>query len=265
MAAGVLEGVAATIPAQDHTGLEVVDHTNFMQKYNEERNRRTREDGLAQYIDLINSDEYKHFLADPNVAAGTPVHRPVPAGGQTKVLIVGAGFGGLLFAVKLIQAGFTADGLLLVDPAGGFGGTWWYNRYPGLMCDTESYIYLPLLEEMGYMPKRKYSSGSEIREYSDSIATKYNLHARTMFQSSAGQNMIWDDDKKQWLVKISEKPKGGPEQDITVKADFVVIASGLLANVKLPDLPGLDSFEGEAFHTSRWNYSITGGSPEDPT
>lgn len=84
-------------------------------------------------------------------------------GGHCKVLIIGAGFGGILFAVKLIQAGYSVDDLLIVDPAGGFGGTWYYNRYPGLMCDVESYIYMPMLEEMDYMPKRKYAGGEELR------------------------------------------------------------------------------------------------------
>lgn len=109
-----------------------------MEKYGEERDKRMKAEGLRQYIDLRRSEQYKKFIEDPWIDANTPVNYPVPDGGRCRIMIAGGGFGGLLFAVKLIKAGFSADDLLIVDPAGGFGGTWYWNRYPGLMCDVES-------------------------------------------------------------------------------------------------------------------------------
>lgn len=157
------------------------------------------------------------------------------------------------------------------------------SRYPGLMCDVESYVYLPLLEEMGYVPKRKYASGVEIREYAESICSKYGLHRRAMFQSYVSET-TWSESKSQWIVKIAKKPKGGEESQQTVHVNFVCIAPGkqvvqshswvpaliipsvgLLSNAKLPDVNGLANFSRHMFHTARWDYDYTGGTPEDPS
>ncbi|KAK1055906.1 hypothetical protein LTR74_015339 [Friedmanniomyces endolithicus] len=127
------------------------------------------------------------------------------------------------------------------------------------MCDTESYIYLPLLEEKGQMPTRKYASGSEIREY----AERYGLHARAQFQSVV-RTAHWEESTKEWKVVIVEKAKGEPEVGISVRVDYVVFASGVLSNAKLPQVEGFDVFEGHSFHTARWDYAYTGGSPEQP-
>lgn len=97
---------------------------NFMEKYNDERDKRVRAEGTKQYIDLERSGKFKGFLEDPWAKSGRAVKTPVSDGGHTKVLIVGGGFGGVTFAVRLIQAGFTAEDVLIVDTAGGFGGTW---------------------------------------------------------------------------------------------------------------------------------------------
>ena len=218
--------VGANVPRQDLNGPQVAASLNFMERYSEERNKRIRAEGVKQYIDLQNSERFNNFLEDPWVEAGTAINTPVPEDGHTKILIVGAGFGGILFAVRLLNAGFSLDDILIVDPAGGFGGTWYWNRYPGLMCDIESYIYLPLLEEMGYMPKRRYASGVEIRRYLESICAKYELSGRAMFQSSA-REMDWDESKKEWIVRITKKPKGGQGSQHTVHADFVLIGSGV--------------------------------------
>ena len=204
-----------------------------MEKYGDERNKRIKAEGSNQYIDLRRSERFKRFIEDPWVDHLAPINVPVPDGGHCKVLIVGAGFGGILFAVRLIQAGLKPGDLVIVDPAGGFGGTWYWNRYPGLMCDVESYIYLPLLEEMGYMPKRRYASGVEIRQYVESICSKYGLHERSMFQSS-GRTMDWDESSKEWVVSIAKKPKGGEESMHTVRANFVVIASGKQCLTEIP-------------------------------
>ncbi|KAK0894228.1 hypothetical protein LTR02_012396 [Friedmanniomyces endolithicus] len=199
----------------------------------------------------------------------------------------GGGFGGLLSAVRMIQNGFNVDNILIVEPV---RPPWRRfrrhlvlvlptrdsislralvltsrrrNRYPGLMCDTESYIYLPLLEEMGYMPTRKYASGSEIRKYAESIATKYGLHSRAQFQSVV-RTAHWQQATKEWKIVIVEKAKGESEVEMALCADYVVFASGVLSNAKLPQVDGFDVFEGHSFHTARWDYTYTGGSPEQP-
>jgi cation diffusion facilitator CzcD-associated flavoprotein CzcO len=132
------------------------------------------------------------------------------------------------------------------------------------MCDVESYIYLPLIEEMSYMPKHKYASGSEIRQYCDMLAAKYGLHDRAMFQC-AGKSMTWDEKNHEWIVEVTKKPKGGQQSLHTFRADFTMIAPGVLSNAHIPDLDGLESFKGHMFHTARWDYEYTEGSPEDPT
>src|SRR5579871_3682019 len=139
----------------------------IQQKYEEERAKRLRPDGISQYIELSRTDKFQNFLGDPWVDGN---HDEINVdGSHFKFLIIGAGYGGILLAVRLIEAGIPVSDIRLVDAAGGFGGTWYWNRYPGLMCDIESYIYLPLLEEMGYMPKSKYASGDEIRAHANAI------------------------------------------------------------------------------------------------
>ncbi|KAK3645413.1 hypothetical protein LTR56_009140 [Elasticomyces elasticus] len=259
MAEHIVETMGVNVPAPDLSGPQVAASQSFMDRYAEERDKRLNV-GVREYIDPSKSEKYKHFLDDPWIEIGTPINRPVQDNGHIKVLVVGAGFGGLLFAARLMQAGFKVEDILIVDPAGGFGGTWYWNRFPGLMCDTESYIYLPLLEETGYVPSRKYASGSEIRKYLESIATKYGLHPRAQFQSKV-RTATWNERTSQWDVTIAEMPKGGKVSHLSITADYVFFASGVLANAKL--IEGVDAFDGPSFHTARWDYSITGGSPED--
>lgn len=130
--------------------------------------------------------------------------------------------------------------------------------FPGLMCDIESYIYLPMLEETGYMPKRRYAGGEEIRAYADLLADKYNLRDRALFQTS-GKSLTWSNDR--WNCQLLAKQKGYPEKPLKITADFIVLASGTFTYPKLPNLPGLDSFKGKMIHTARWNYELTGGKP----
>jgi cation diffusion facilitator CzcD-associated flavoprotein CzcO len=131
------------------------------------------------------------------------------------------------------------------------------------MCDVESYIYMPFLEEMGYMPKRKYAGGEELRTYIESICRKYDLYKRAMFQSVV-KRMVWNEETNEWSFDIALKPKGGEVSSFKLRSDYVFIATGVLHNSKLPDLPGVDTFKGDVFHTSRWRYDITGGTSADP-
>src|SRR5581483_4027997 len=164
------------------------------------------------------------------------------------VLIIGAGFAGIQVAARLREAG--RDNFRLLDPAGDFGGTWYWNRYPGAQCDIESYIYLPLLEETGYMPKERYSYQPEIFSYVQLLARKYDLRDTALFQTKVTE-LRWLESEKRWRVSTN--------RDDVIKARFVAMGIGSFSDPKLPGVPGLEDFEGHMFHTCRWDYSYTGG------
>jgi cation diffusion facilitator CzcD-associated flavoprotein CzcO len=133
------------------------------------------------------------------------------------------------------------------------------------MCDVESYIYMPLLEETGYMPKFKYAYGTELREHADRIAEKWGLTDKALFRTQA-HNAVWDDATKRWIVQLTEnRGPAEPKREIQLKAQYVFVASGTLSAPQIPRLPGFDQFKGKHFHTSRWDYGITGGSDIDWT
>jgi cation diffusion facilitator CzcD-associated flavoprotein CzcO len=241
------------------------------QKYQAEAIKRLRPDGLAQFVPLKKA-EHERFRAlaeDPFVDHAALNAKPSPVDESTvyKFLILGAGYGGLLYAVRLIEAGLVSgpNDLRLVDAAGGFGGTWYWNRYPGLHCDVESYTYMPLLEETGYMPTHKYASGSELREHAERIATKWDLHDKTLFRTNV-KAVRWDDAAQLWKIEVTEgRGPSEPSRELVLQAQYVLIASGVLTTPQVPKIPGLESFTGPIFHTARWNYKVTGGSPEDQT
>ncbi|KAH6616053.1 flavin-binding monooxygenase-like family protein [Chaetomium sp. MPI-SDFR-AT-0129] len=236
-------------------------------KYELERQKRQRPDGLSQYIDVGKSEKFRHFATDPWIEVDAKkrpeLPPPVADGGHGRVLILGAGYGALTFAVCLIETGaFTADDMVFVNAAGGFGGVWYWNRYPGLMCDVESSCYLPLLEETGYVPKHRYAYGPGLKEYADLIASKWNLHGRGLWESTV-RDSTWDETRSEWVHTIVRKPANGPEETLTVRSDFYILIPGILTRPKLPRFPGLLDFTGHVFHTARWDYNYTGGSPED--
>lgn len=233
-------------------------------KYEQERERRLRAEGAAQFVDATRDDKYKHFAEDPWFDPKNPPNVPdVPDGGHAKVLILGTGFGALLFAGRFIESGIDPQDILLVDVAAGFGGTWYWNRYPGLMCDVESASYMPLLEETGYTPKHKYSYGDELREYANLVARKYNIDKRALFRTWIRETE-WDEGRGEWLTTLEAVDPGskGPRQ---VRSDFIVLAAGILVHPKLPRIPGIEGFNGHMFHTARWDYDYTGGSQFDLT
>ncbi|EXJ73813.1 uncharacterized protein A1O5_03575 [Cladophialophora psammophila CBS 110553] len=247
--------------------VETLSVPEFLEhKYAAERDKRLRSDGNAQYLNLIDSDRFQHLEEDPWVDHATlNAQAPVMTDGSScKVFILGGGYSGLVYAARLIQAGFDADDIRLADRAGGFGGTWYWNRYPGLMCDIESYIYLPLLEETGYIPKHKYSYGPELLEHAKRVATQFHLTDKALFRTTI-KSMEWNAAQKRWLVSMAQNR--GPGQvclTLTIQAQFVIIAPGILNHPKVPDISGLDEFQGHGFHTARWDYSYTGGSPSEP-
>ncbi|MDI1477686.1 NAD(P)/FAD-dependent oxidoreductase [Polyangium sp. y55x31] len=215
------------------------------EKYRLEREKRLRPDGSAQYVEL--DRVYADFDKDPYVEPGFTR----PAVTETiDVLIVGGGFGGMLAAVRLRQAG--VDSFRIVEKGGDFGGTWYWNRYPGAACDVESYIYMPLLEETGYIPTEKYAKATEIFAHCQRIGRHFDLYKAALFQTEVEQ-MDWDESARRWIVTTSRGDK--------LAARFVVIAGGILHKAKLPGIPGIETFKGHSFHTSRWDYAYTGGSP----
>jgi cyclohexanone monooxygenase len=215
-------------------------------KYIAERNKRLRVDGNEQYLEI--AGHLAKYSDDPYVASG---FTRAPITDEVEVLVLGGGFGGLLAAARLREAGI--GDVRIIEKGGDFGGTWYWNRYPGAACDIESYVYLPLLEETGYMPTQKYVSGPEILEHHRRIARHYGLYEGAIFQTEV-REMSWDPALQRWIVRTN--------RDDAIKARFVALASGPLHRPKLPGIPGIDSFKGKAFHTSRWDYEYTGGGPE---
>jgi cation diffusion facilitator CzcD-associated flavoprotein CzcO len=211
-------------------------------RYRAERDKRLRADGNDQYVEMTGA--FGHYLEDPYTA---PLER-APLFDDVEVVVIGGGFGGLLVAARLKQAGI--DDVRLVEKGGDVGGTWYWNRYPGAACDVESYVYLPLLEEVGYVPKEKYSRAPEILEHSRNIARHFGLYERACLQTEV-RNLRWDDDARRWIVETNRGDR--------MRARWVVMANGPLHRPKLPGIPGVDTFGGHSFHTSRWDYGYTGG------
>ncbi len=220
------------------------DPDELREKYQRERDKRLREDGADQYIEL--SGKYEWYAEhDPYV---DQAYTRAPIADEVEVAIIGGGFSGLLAGARLTEHGVTD--FRIIEAGGDFGGTWYWNRYPGAQCDIESYCYLPLLEELNYMPKEKYSFVTEIFEHSQRIGRHYDLYEKAHFQTRV-RSIDWDNDMKRWHVRTN--------RDDDIKARFVVMALGTATRAKLPGIPGIDEFEGHSFHTSRWDYSYTGG------
>ena len=215
-------------------------------KYEQERDKRLRSDGIGQYVDT--DGQYSQYRIDDSYM---PRIEREPVKKTVEVVLMGAGFGGILTGIQLRKIG--VEDLCVIDTAGDFGGTWYWNRYPGAQCDIESYIYLPLLEEMGYIPKEKYSFAPEILSYSQTMAKKYDLYDGALFHTEL-QSLTWQEDSHSWLVKTDR----GDE----IEARYVCSSIGLLNRPKLPAVQGIETFEGHSFHTSRWDYAYTGGSSE---
>jgi cyclohexanone monooxygenase len=221
------------------------DPDALRERYRIERDKRLRPDGNDQYVEI--TGPFAHYLDDPYVE---PIVRD-PIFDEVDVVVIGGGFGGLLAGARLKEAGVTD--VHIIEKGGDFGGTWYWNRYPGAQCDIESYIYLPLLEEIGYVPKEKYTRAPEILEHSRNIAKHYGLYDGALFQTEVKQ-LTWDDAADRWLVSTNR----GDE----LRARFVCMASGPLHRPKLPGVPGIETFKGHSFHTSRWDYAYTGGDAE---
>lgn len=212
-------------------------------KYLAERDKRLRDDANDQYVEV--TAEFSHYIDDPYVEPGFARE---PLTDEVEIAIIGGGFGGLLMAARMKEAGF--NDIRMIETAGDFGGTWYWNRYPGAMCDVESYCYLPLLEELNYIPKHKYSFAPEILEHSRRIARHYDLYDNACLQTSI-TNLSWDESTQQWIIETDRNDK--------MRARYVAMANGPLSRPKLPGIPGINDYKGHTFHTSRWDYNYTGG------
>jgi len=219
------------------------DPDKLRAKYREERDRRIRTDGNEQYVEV--QGDFSRYVDDPYVDPGFTRE---PLNDEVGVLIIGGGFGGLLAAARLREAGI--DDIRIIEKGGDFGGTWYWNRYPGAQCDIEAYIYLPLLEETGYIPKEKYSFAPEIMEHSRRIGRHFDLYRHACFQTQI-KSITWSEEEFRWIITTNRND--------CFRARFVVMSNGPLNRPKLPGIPAIDSFKGHTFHTSRWDYGYTGG------
>ncbi|GAA1463031.1 flavin-containing monooxygenase [Williamsia maris] len=227
------------------TTADDIDLDALRAKYAHERNRRLRTDGTDQYVPA--TGEFGYYAKDPY----TPRSEREPLTDTVEVLMIGGGFGGLVTAAKLREAGI--ESIRMMDEAGDFGGTWYWNRYPGIHCDIESYSYMPLLEEVGAVPNWRYAPGEEIRQHAIAIAQKYDLYRDTAFHTRVTE-LRWDDTDENWIVSTDRGDR--------MRARYVITSSGTLTQPKLPGIPGIDTFAGHTFHTSRWDYGYTGGTAD---
>ncbi len=221
-----------------------IDHDALRRRYRAERDKRLRPDGNDQYLEP--TGRFAHLLDDPYAAM---VER-APRTDDVTVVCIGGGFAGLSMGAALETAGI--DDVVIIDKAGDVGGVWYWNRYPGAMCDTASMIYLPLLEETGHVPSRKYTMGTENQEHAQRIAEHFGLYDNALF-STGVTSLEWDETVGRWIVRTDR----GDE----MRAKYVTIGTGPLHRPKLPGISGIETFQGHAFHTSRWDYDYTGGDP----
>ncbi len=224
-----------------------VDTEFLRRKYKEERDKRIRSDGNEQYIEI--TEGFGHYQDDPY----TPLVEREPVLRDAEVVIIGGGFAGLTAGARLRDVG--VEDITIIEGGGDVGGVWYWNRYPGAMCDTAAMVYLPLLEETNYLPTQKYVLAPEIFAHAQRIARQYELYDQALFSTQV-KGVRWDDASQRWLVTTNRGDQ--------LRARFLIAGTGPLHRPKLPGIPGIQEFKGESFHTSRWEYSVTGGSPLEP-
>jgi cyclohexanone monooxygenase len=225
------------------------DPDTLSKRYAVEREKRIREDAEAQFVQLSHDSPFanKYLEEDPYCE---PVQRD-PIKDEREVIVIGGGWVGMLTAARLVQAGI--EGVRIVESGGDFGGTWYWNRYPGAQCDIESYSYLPLLEETGYVPKLRYSFAPEIYEHAQRIGQHFGLYEDAVFQTWVTE-LRWLEDDNRWQVQTNH----GDE----MRARHICLGTGPANRPRLPGIPGVENFKGHSFHTCRWDYDYTGGSHE---
>jgi len=231
-------------PADDAAPVRPIDKQALKAKYRAERDKRLRADGNDQYVRV--AGVFAGYLDDPY----TPFQPREPKTDHVEFAFIGGGFAGLVAGARLVEAGITD--VRIIEKGGDFGGTWYWNRYPGAQCDTASMIYMPLLEETGHVPREKYAHAPEILEQCQRIGRKYNLYDNALFHTEV-KDLTWDEENDVWVITTN--------RDDRFTARFLGSGTGPLHVPKLPGIPGIESFKGHSFHTSRWDYRYTGGDP----
>ena len=221
-----------------------IDKQTLLSKYRAERDKRLRPEGNAQYIRL--KDRFAHYAEDPYI----PVKPRAPRTDHVTFAFIGGGFAGLVTGARVAEAGI--EDVRIIEKGGDFGGTWYWNRYPGAQCDTASMVYMPLLEETGHRPSEKYAHAPEILAQCKRIGVKFGLYRNTLFHTEV-TDLSWDESVTAWRIQTNRGDN--------FTAQFLGVGTGPLHVPKLPGIPGIEEFEGHSFHTSRWDYAYTGGDP----
>lgn len=221
-----------------------LDKSALRDRYREERDKRLRPEGSEQYINI--ASHFPEYLEDPYVA----VEPREPKTDHVTFAFIGGGFAGLVTGARLAEQGITD--VRVIDKGGDFGGTWYWNRYPGAQCDTASLIYMPLLEETGHRPTENYVHAPEILEHCRRIGRQYGLYDNALFHTRVTE-VRWEDVEGHWRIRSDRG------DDFT--ATYLGMGTGPLHMPKLPGIPGIEAFRGHSFHTSRWDYTYTGGDP----
>ncbi|OBK53184.1 NAD(P)/FAD-dependent oxidoreductase [Mycobacterium sp. 1081908.1] len=220
-----------------------IDIDALREKYLHERDKRLRPEGSKQYLELT-GDFAEFSEVDPH----TPVTPRAPITEDVEVAVLGGGIAGLLAGAYLKKSG--VDDVHVIEMGGDFGGVWYWNRFPGIQCDNDAYCYIPMLEELDFMPSKKFADGAEIYEHCRRIAKHFGLYDGAIFSTQV-RTVRWDDSINRWRLRTNR----GDD----IRARFVVMTQGSYNRPKLPGIPGLKDFKGHVFHSARWDYDYTGG------
>lgn len=231
------------VPAPDDIDIEAL-----RTRYRWERLRRLRPEGQDQYV-RAEADFAETYETDPYMV----MEPRDPISEEIDVAVLGAGWSGIMAGVHLRNAGVT--NFRHIEHAGDFGGVWYWNRYPGIQCDNDAYCYLPMLEETGFVPTKKFADGYEIQEHCQRVANRYGLYEGALFHTLV-RALKWDETQSRWQIETNRGDN--------IRARFVVMCGGPLNKPKLPGIPGIREFKGKLFHTARWDYDYTGGTWREP-
>src|SRR5262245_11962153 len=201
---------------------EQIDIPAIRERYRQERDKRLRREGQSQYVHL-EKELSASDVGDPHM----PIQPRAPISEDIDVAVLGGGFSGLMAGVHLRNAGVSK--FRHIEHAGDFGGVWYWNRYPGVQCDNDAYCYMPLLEETGYMPSKKFADGYEIQAHCQRIAKQYRLYDGALFHTLI-QALRWDDSIQRWRIST--------DRGDDIRARFVIMCGGPLNRPKLPGVPG---------------------------
>lgn len=220
-----------------------IDIEALRQKYAQEREKRLRTEGSKQYLEL--KDDFAEFAeVDPHA----PVSPRAPISEDIEVAVLGGGIAGLLAGAYLKKVG--VDDVHVIEMGGDFGGVWYWNRFPGIQCDNDAYCYIPMLEELDFIPSKKFADGAEILDHCRRIGKHFGLYDGAVFHTQV-RTVCWDESIKRWRLTTNR----GDD----IRARFVVMTQGNFNRPKLPNIPGIKDFKGHMFHSARWDYDYTGG------